>query len=257
MADGAAEVGRVGERGVGNEIIHTTAAVTPDVAQVQPVAHLVGSGAAQVERRSGRADGAEVGIIYHYSVCRGRAAGKLGIAQQPAGEVAYPDVEVLVGGPGVVPAGGVELDGVAAAAETGNGSLGPRNTSSRVAGRVNRSQAEFDLRVGGLRPDVVRIGVHPAEIFIKHSDLGLYLSVADVLRCIVVNHMHYNRNGDHAVDEPLRRGQRPFGVPLDGFHPLDKARILALEVLQMLHGAALALLGRGGGAEAEQQERAE
>ena len=111
---GPAVVGAALVRGVGDQVVAAAAVavVAPDVAQVEPVADLVGRGAAEVERRRRRAGGAEAGVQDDDAVGLRRAAGELGVAEQAAAELADPQVEVAVGGPRVGAAGRGGLDGV-------------------------------------------------------------------------------------------------------------------------------------------------
>ena len=79
--------------------VAAVAVVAPDVAQVEPVADLVGGGAAEVERRGRRAGGAERAVEDDDAVGRRRAAGELRVAEQlesAAPSAAHPDVEISI-----------------------------------------------------------------------------------------------------------------------------------------------------------------
>ena len=70
-ADGAQRtsvVRSIGSRGVRYKVVHIAVAIAPDVAQVQPVADLVGRGPAQIERRCGRANRTRVLVAVHHAV---------------------------------------------------------------------------------------------------------------------------------------------------------------------------------------------
>ena len=84
VAGVAATAFAMGHAGAGglfaDEVIGVAIAIAPDVAQVEPVADLVGGGTPQVEGRLGGAAAAGVAVVIDNAVGSGAAAGKLGVA---------------------------------------------------------------------------------------------------------------------------------------------------------------------------------
>ena len=194
----AALVGRIGH------VIGATTAgavVAPDVVEVEPMADFMGRRAPQVERWCRRADRAEGGIADDHAIGGCRAAGKLGITQQAAGELADPDVEIPIGRPGIQPAGGLRLDCVVARERDHRG-LAPLDARGRRALRVDGGQIKLDAGVGRQwqerRRRVVDVGIGAAEVAVQNGDLAGDLGVRDVLRCGVPHHMHDHRDACHA-----------------------------------------------------------
>ena len=176
----------------------------------------------------------------------------MGVTEDAAPDVADPEVEVVRVGPGVRSTLVRELDRVPGA-ESIDGGGHPQDARGGVAIRVNAGQTEFDFRVRGLRPDVVRIGVEPAKVGVEHVQLGLDLGVGDVLVRGAVDHVEDHGDGDHCIlvgRALLGHDRRPFlGVrfdALDGIGILLKAHHLHM----LLVGMTSAGGGRGLGCQA-------
>ena len=199
VAEGTAVVGAVGFGGVGHEVVGPATAIAPDVAEVEPVADLVGGRAAEVVGAgSWTVESRE--LIAADDAVRGRiATGELGVTQQSAAEVAYPEVHVLIGRPGVGTARTGELDvvrGAESADRRGHAEDAVRRGAVRVAG----GEAELDFRVGGLRPDVVLVCVHSAEVVVQDLQLLEDSSVRNVLGAVRIDDVEDHRNGhDHGL----------------------------------------------------------
>ena len=256
----AGVVGCAGSGRIADEIIDAAVAVAPDVAQVEPVADLVGGRAAQVEGRRSGADGAEVGVVDHHAVCGGSTAGKLGIAQNAAADITDPKIEVAAGRPGILTTTGVELH-IVIGAECRHRSGGAGDAICWVPTGVNRSQAELDLCVGSYRSEQARgvgcIRIEPAEVLVQYRDLALDLSIAHVFSGGIVHHMDDHRNGDDAVHRPFRVGQILFGMLFDFLEFQSPAGVQKLFELHVLHGPAIADLGDQGSADAKHQQQAQ
>ena len=220
--------------------------------QVEPVANLMGGGAAQMKGWGGCTDIPKISVIDDDAVGSGVTARKLGVAQQSSGKVTNPDIEIIAGGPCVVPARRSKLNRIAGTAKAINRSRRPGDAGGGITIGVYRSQAKFDLRIGGLRPGVIGIGIHPPEILIEYVDLAQYLSVAYVFGAVVEYHVDGHRYSGHPGDCTVGSRQRPFGKPLNGVHSIQEARILALQVFQVFHRSTIALLGKGAGVNEEE-----
>ena len=175
MAEGTAVIGAVGFGGIRHEVVGAAGAIAPDVAEVEPVAHLVGSGPAEVERGGRGADVPGVLIAADHAVGVRGATWELGIAQQATAQVADPVVQIVRSRPRVRSALARELHGVIAA-EAADGGRDPQNAVGGGSTRVEGGEAELDFGVGCLGPDVVLIGVLAAEIRIQDVELGIWAS---------------------------------------------------------------------------------
>ena len=93
--------------GVGDEIIARTplSIVSPDMAEVQPMANLVGRSSPTIERRPSGTHRAECRIQDDDTIGSRRAAGKLGIPEQASPQVANPDIQIGITRPRICPPG--------------------------------------------------------------------------------------------------------------------------------------------------------
>ena len=128
--------------------------VAPDVEEIEPVADFMGRGAAAVERRRGRARGAEGVVDDGNAVGGGQPAGELRIAEQRVRAVHQfrtdPYVEIARRVPGVVATLRRELHGVVGT-KFRNAGLGARDTGGRLACGILAGQHEFHEGVGRQR----------------------------------------------------------------------------------------------------------
>ena len=157
------------------------------------MADFVGGRAAQVERRGGRSNGSRVLVSVDHSVRCRTSAGELGVTEDAASDVTDPEIEVVGVGPGVRSALAGELDRVSGAKPV-HRSGHTQDARGGVALRVKTGEAEFDLRIGCLRPGVIGICIEPAEVGVQHIQLGLDLSFGDVLFCCAVDDVENHRN---------------------------------------------------------------
>ena len=248
VAEGTAVVGAIGFGGVRHEVIRAAGSIAPDVTQVEPVAHLVGAGPAEVEGRRRRADVTGILVTADHAVRVGRSARELGVTEEAAAEVADPVVQVVGSRPGVRAALAGEFHGVVGA-EAAHRGRHAQDAIGRGAVRIKGGQAELDFRVRSLGPDVVLVGVEAAEVFVEDVQLGLNLGVGDVLGAVGVEDVEDHRDGDHYALSGSALGfhdGRPLGgVGLDlllGFRILRHAH--HLDVLLM---GGTGALGQGGG----------
>ena len=190
---------------IADEVIGITVAITPDVAKVEVVPHLVRTGPALIERCGSGANIPEVLVVYNHSIGTGRATRELGVTQNAAANITNPKVHVITCRPGVFSTAGVELHFVIG---TKGGDTGgrARNAIGWVALRVNGSQAKLNFHIGCYalkyrrRVDCIRI--QPAEVLIQDVNLALHLSRADILGGIVVYHMYHHGYGNGACHRP-------------------------------------------------------
>ena len=185
------------------------------------MAHLVGGRAAQVERRCGRANGSGVLVSIDHTIRRRVSTGELGVSEDAASDVADPEVEVVGVGPSIRTALAGEFDGIVRAESVDRGGHA-QDAGGRIALRVEAGQAEFDLRVGCLRPGVIGVAVQPAEVGVEHVQLRLDLGVGDVFRFRAVDDVEDHGNGHHrvlVVGALLGHDRSPFlRVLLDALH---------------------------------------
>ena len=189
-------VGAIGLGGVGDEVVGTTGTIAPDVAQVEPVSHFVRSRASEVVRTGAWAVDAHIGISAHHAVGSGWTAWELRITEQSTPEVADPVIQVVSCRPSIRAALGREFHGVirAKAGYRGGHAQNPRaGCAIGVAG----CQTEFDFGIRSLRPDVVLIGIGPAEVVIQHLQLFQNLSIRNVLGLVGIQHVEHHGNGHH------------------------------------------------------------
>ena len=257
--------GDVGERGraeivvalvrrVGDEVAAaaSVAIVSPDMPQVEPVTDFVRCGASEVERRGGRADGAEGGMQDHHAVGARRAARKLRIAEQiPLGRGdarRYPQVEVLVGWPRSDAARGSRLD-VVLVGKARRAGMRARDSVGRRAAGIGRGEREFDSRVVGQRLERRGnrrgIGIRPPIVAIQNIDLALGLRIGNVLRRRVVDHVDDDGNDRdaHTPDAALAFLDLVSEI-FTGDAPLHVGGAGAQQAFVNRHGAAGPLLGR-------------
>ena len=245
VAEGAAVVGAVGFGGVRHEVVGPATAIAPDVAQVEPVADLVGGRAAKVVGTgSGTVESRE--LIAADDAVGGRvAARELGVAEQSAAEVADPEVHVLIGRPGIGAAGAGELD-VVRGAESTDRRGHPEDAVRRGAVRIAGGEAEFDFRVGGLRPEVVLVGVHPAEVIVQDLELLEEALVRNVLGAVRIDDVEDHWNGH---DHGLHLGAVGPGL-LAGLHKggrllFDVRMVLGIRRIHTHHLDMLLVCGTG------------
>ena len=196
VSKGAAVVGAIGLGGVRHKVVGSTAAVAPDVAQVEPVADLVGRRPAEVVGTgSGTVETREL-VAANDAVRGGVSAGELGVSEQSSSEVADPEVHVLIRRPGIgAPCVG-ELDVVRCAEPVDRGGHA-EDAVGRGAVRGAGGETKLDVRVGCLRPDVVLVGVHPSEVVVQNLQLFEETSIGDVFLLVGIDHVEDHRDGDH------------------------------------------------------------
>ena len=236
------------------------------------MAHLVGGRAAQIERCGGRSDGSRVLVSIDHAIRRGVSTGELGVSEDAASDVADPEVEVVGVGPGVRSALAGELHGIVGAEAIDRGGHA-KDARGGVALRVKTGEAEFDLRIGCLRPGVISVAVQPAEIGVEHVQLRLDLGVGDVLRLRAIDDVEDHGDGHHrvlVVGALLGHDRSPFlRVLLDALHGIGVfLKSHHLHVLFVGMAGPLGKKGRGGvlgrkrgilrnGGEGEQRSAAE
>ena len=241
MTEGASEIGAIGLGGVGHLVVDTATAVSPYVAEVEPVSHLVGSGATKVKRRGRRADVAGILVSADDPISVGRASGELCVPQQPATEVADPVVEVVTCRPSVRSALAGELHGVVGAEAADRGGHA-QDAIGRSTIRIEGCETEFDLGIGRLGPDIVLVGIGPPEILIQNVQLRLDLSVGNVLGTVGINNVedHGNGHDDTLAGSPLFLDD---GRPLGG---MVLNLLMRIRKLLEAHELRVLLMGRAG-----------
>ncbi len=264
---GAAVVAGLLGRRVGHLVV-AAAGIAPNVAQVQPVAHFVGGGAAQVVGFHRRAAAAEGRVQNHNSVGSRRAARKLRVAQQATAQVAAPQVEVRGSGPGIVAAAAAVLHLVAAVEAKGRGAF-VHNARGSLAARVLLSQHKLHARIADERGEsgwhLAQVSVELMKVVIEHFNLRLHLLIGNVLGVCIMQHVHYHRNRHEGLQRGALRGiGRLFGrvrggLLVDGLQAGGQAGVGGDLGGQHLHGGALAVRGHllGLGRQAQSQKPAQ
>ena len=240
-AQRATVVGAVRVGGVVHEVRRAAAAVAPNVAQVQPVTHLVGGRASQIERTLSGTRVACGRVIAHDSVGGCRSAGELSVAEQAAAQVAHPKIQVFRSRPGVRTTLRGEFHGIVGA-KCAHCGWHTQDAVGLVALGILGRQAKFNLRVGRLGPSGVLVGIQPTEIFIQNVQLRLDLRVADVLRFVCIEHVEHHRDGHHhlrlcAVGAGLLElTHKLLRVALDQGHVPLHLGMLLHQTVQVAHG---------------------
>src|ERR1044072_1874802 len=175
---GTAEVSIVVHRRITYEII-TAGGITPDMTQVEIVAHFVRSSSAKVEGRHSRACIAEITIADHNTICSGRPAGKLCVTQHflaaVIDKVHHPDIQYGIRCGGIYTAQGTLLHVLCSGR--------PACFSGRFTYHVFQYEVNAYIRLytGEQGRNAAEFTVEGIVVSFKNIDLGLDLCQGYVL----------------------------------------------------------------------------
>ena len=196
VADGTVEVRGIRFGGVGHAVVHSATSISPDVPQIQPVADLMGSGAAEVVNAGAGTVVAHKGISTHHTIGGSSTSWELSVAEQTSTQIAHPEIQIVGGRPCIRSTLSGEFHGVVGS-KAGNAGRNPQNAIGGRAVGVKGGQTEFNLSICSLRPNVVSVAVEAPKVVIQGLQLLQNFAVRNVFCAVGVQNVKHHRDGHH------------------------------------------------------------
>ena len=160
-------IGIVGIWRVGYHIVDGTVTVAPNVKEVEPMPYFMGSSSPSVKWSLGMPKTAKKLKIDHNTIGSSRPAWHLSVTHDVPFEVANPNVEVMLGRPGINTARFGKLD-VIVGRKIGIRSIPTAYARSRIS--IGRPIGELKLQIcmGSLWPGTIGVRIQASKIFVQY-----------------------------------------------------------------------------------------